>query len=59
LIKKAFIAGANWHKEQMLKDAVEGEIENASLGIVYLQKNLVNKGHSTGDKVHIIIVKKG
>ena len=45
-------------KEQMMKEAVEGEVENASFGIVYLRKNLTNDGYSTGDKVRIIIVKE-
>ena len=49
---------AEWQKEQMMKDAVEGEVENSCFGIVYLRKNLVNEGYSTGDKVKIIIVKE-
>ncbi len=58
-IKDAFIAGWNGSKEQMLKDAVEGEVENSCFGIVYLRKNLMNEGYSTGDKVKIIILKDG
>ena len=54
---RAFIAGAKWQKEQMMKEAVEGEVENGSFGIVYLRKNLTNDGYSTGDKVKLIIVK--
>jgi len=56
--KAAFIAGAEWKEQQMMKDAVEGEVENATFGIVYLRKNLVNEGYSTGDKVKIVIVKE-
>ena len=53
----AYING--WHdcKEQMLKDVVEGEVENSCFGIVYLRKNLMNEGYSTGDKVKILILK--
>lgn len=45
-------------EKQIMSRAVEGEVENASLGIVYLRKNLVNEGHSTGDKVRIIVLPK-
>lgn len=45
-------------KAEMMKEAVEGEVENSCFGIVYLRKNLMNEGYSTGDKVKIIIVKK-
>lgn len=57
-LQEYFIKGGMLLKEQMLKEAVEGEIENASLGIVYLRKNLVNEGHSTGDKVRVIVLPK-
>ena len=58
IITDSFIAGAEWQKAQMMKEAVEGEVENSSFGIVYLRKNLMNEGYSTGDKVRIIIVKE-
>lgn len=45
-------------KAEALKKAVEGEVENASFGIVYLRKNLANEGYSTGDKVRMIVLKK-
>ena len=50
---------AEWKKEQMMKDVVEGEVENSCFGIVYLRKNLMNEGYSTGDKVKILILKDG
>lgn len=50
--------GYNLCKEQMMKEAVEGEVENASFGIVYLRKNLTNDGYLTGDKVRVIVCKK-
>lgn len=50
--------GMDEQKEQMMKGAVEGEVENASFGIVYLRKNLTNDGYSTGDKVRIIVLPK-
>lgn len=53
-----FKAGAEWQKVKMMEGAVEGEVENATFGIVYLRKNLVNEGYSTGDKVKIIVLKE-
>lgn len=61
--RESFIAGAKWQKEQMLKDAVEGEVhrfggrgfvkeENYSALMTYLDK------FKDGDKVKIIIVKE-
>lgn len=54
----AYFAGGINEREKMMEGAVEGEVENATFGIVYLRKNLVNEGYSTGDKVKIIIVKE-
>lgn len=56
-IKDAFIAGAEWHRNKMMEEAVEGELENATFGIVYLRKNFTNEGYTTGDKVRIILLK--
>ena len=53
----AFCAGASWQKAQMMKEAVEGEVENSCFGIIYLRKNLMNEGYSTGDKVRIVVLK--
>lgn len=44
--------------DKRMKEAVEGEVENGSFGIVYLRKNLANDGYSTGDKVRIIVLPK-
>ena len=61
----AFIAGAKWQKEQMLKEAVEGDIgmilhdKTSDLYVRskdYLPKSL---GIKCGDKVRIVIVKEG
>jgi hypothetical protein len=53
----AFIAGANWQKEQMLKDAVEGTAHPEDCEIWV---NLLGYGYkyNDGDKVKIIIVKE-
>ena len=54
---KGFIAGAEWQKEQMMKDAVEGFIFQSE---DYYLKELVaqyNGELKHGDKVKIIIVK--
>jgi len=54
----AYLAGAVNEREKIMKEAVEGEVENASFGIVYLRKNLINEGYSTGDKVKLIFIKE-
>ena len=53
-----FKAGWLACKEQMMKEAVEAEVENASFGILYLRKNLGADGYLTGDKVKLIIIKE-
>lgn len=56
----AFIAGAKWQKEQMMKDAVEGTVMDFSSNQprpqvdVYVDPNK----YCTGDKVRIIVCKK-
>lgn len=56
-IKDAFIAGAEWQKEQMMKDAVEGDYDCQYMTpAVFLDKYL--DGIKDGDKVRIIIVKE-
>lgn len=58
-MKYAFIAGAKWQKEQMLKDAVECKVFNYGLpqypGIF---TTLPDGEYNEGDKVRIIIVKE-
>lgn len=44
--------------DEMMRNAVEGELENPCFGIVYLRKNLLNEGYSDGDKVKLIIIKE-
>lgn len=47
-------------KAQALKIILQEKYDHRRiLGIVYLRKNLVNEGYSTGDKMKIIIVKNG
>lgn len=63
----SFIAGAEWHREQMLKDAVEGKV--VELGGTYkdltisvegkeLNEALQPLGVKDGDRVRVMIVKE-
>ena len=62
----AFIAGAKWQKEQMMKEAVEGEVCIPNVWVEHKEgKELVVRaeiskelGFKFGDKVRIIIVKE-
>lgn len=55
-VKDAVIWGANWQKEQMLKDAVDA---NVSFGQpVLLAKPIPTNIAKDGDKVKLIIVKE-
>ena len=60
--KRAFIAGAEWQKEQMMKEAVEGKIYGYGDGSYELIASWLDlpKGgiYKDGDKVKIIIVKE-
>lgn len=51
----AFIAGARWHEQQMMKDAVECEVADLN-GEIY--NNCIEKGMTDEDKVKIVIVKQ-
>lgn len=53
--RDAFLAGANWQKEQMLKDAVETDVDDLN-GDVF--NYCIERGLTTEDKVKIIIVKE-
>ena len=53
---KFFIAGAKWDREQMMKEAVEGEIAKDNRGNNVLRVGLLNNGFEIGDKVRIIII---
>jgi len=64
IFKAGFIVGAKWQKEQMLKDAVEGEV---SVVILHENRDEIHytvtypegeSPHSITDKVRIIIVKE-
>lgn len=62
-IVDAFKAGAEWQGEQMMEDAVEGEVCESEHGLrdIVLQTEPfqnVLKGFKEGDKVKIIIVKQ-
>lgn len=52
------LADETWDREQMLKDAVEGEIAKDNRGNNVLRVGLLNNGFEIGDKVRIIIVKE-
>lgn len=55
-IADAFIAGAEWQKSQMLKEAVEVTVQSPLLGPPMVC--CIANGCSDGDKVRIIIVKE-
>lgn len=58
-IRKAFLAGAEWQKEQMLKEAVEGEVvKDINNKLAVTAKNVNLDGFRFGDKVRIIILPK-
>ena len=54
-----FKRGAKWQKEQMMKEAVEGEIvKDISNKLAVTAKNVNLDGFKFGEKVRIIIVKE-
>ena len=61
-IKDAFIAGASWQKEQMMKEAVEGKIYGYDDGSFELIASWLDMPKESkfkfGDRVRIIIVKE-
>ena len=64
--RSAFIAGANWMREQMMKEAVEGEVCIPNVWVEHKEgKELVVRaeigkelGFKFGDKVRIVVVKE-
>jgi hypothetical protein len=57
--KKTFIAGAQWQKQQMMKNAMNGEVTyGKSLAIPSLGYRLDKEGLVFGDKVKLIIIKE-
>ena len=58
-IIKNFIAGAEWQKEQMMKEAVEGYVNYyEDSGGILMAEAQVGCPYHNGDKVRIIIVKE-
>ena len=53
-----FRSGAKWDRQQMLKNAVEGEITKDNRGNNVLLAGFLNNGFEIGDKVRVIIVKE-
>lgn len=58
IVEAAFKAGAEWQKEQMMKEAVEGTVHNFSSYKPHPTVLVDAKGFNQGDKVRIIIVKE-
>lgn len=57
--KDAFIAGAEWQKEQMMKDAVDGEVVQDLHGKLHVKTNAVSDIlYQFGEKVKVIILKQ-
>ena len=59
-IRETFIAGAEWQKEQMMKEAVEGEITMDLKRFLHARTTSIldERYVKFGDKVKIIIVKE-
>jgi len=58
-IKSAFIAGGEWMREQMMKEAVEGEVESFSnMEFPEVSVPLNPAYFKPGDKVKLIIIKE-
>ena len=58
-VKDAFIAGAEWQKSQMMKEAVEGYVNYyEDSGGILMAEAQVGCPYHNGDKVKIIIVKE-
>lgn len=59
-VKQTFIAGANWQKEQMLKDVIEGEIQSGGtfIPLISIKDKNKLKDFKFGDIVKILIIKK-
>ena len=49
---------AQWQKEQMMKEAVEGEITKDNRGNKVIRAGVFNKDFEYGDRMRIIIVKE-
>ena len=57
IVEKTFIAGAQWQKAQMLKEAVEGQIYGSD-GEHWIESEIYeNLKGKEGDKVRIIVLK--
>ena len=57
-ISKNFIAGAEWQKEQMLKDAVEGDVVKDISNKLAVTAKINLDGFKFGDKVRVIVLPK-
>ena len=60
-IAEAFIAGAGWQKNQMLKEAVEADVKtyrDLAAGKSWAEFVVEMPTNNLGDKVRIIILKK-
>ncbi len=55
---KAYIAGAKWQKEQMMKEAVEGTLASTTVGYPAIFLDEMKSGLHLGDKVKLIICKE-
>lgn len=56
---QSFIAGAEWHKNQMLKDAVEGYVNYyEDSGGILMTEAQVGCPYHNGDKVRIVVLKE-
>lgn len=56
-IREAFIAGAEWQKAKMLKEAVEGRVYRIN-GNNVVENLIVSQKFQDGDKVCVIVIKE-
>ena len=54
---RSFKAGANWQREQMMKDAVEGRMKLNHIVVSYAELAKSFPTGKDGDKVKVIIIK--
>jgi len=55
----AVIAGAKWHKQQMMKDAIEGYVDMLEFpDKTWIELSAIPKDLKDGDKVKLIIIKE-
>jgi len=59
VVRRAFVAGANWQKHQMMKDAIEGYVDMLEFpDKTWIELSAIPKDLKDGDKVKLTIIKE-